>query len=390
MPADLGDRRPGGARRASGRRRARRASAARASRGRTGSRRRRARRRRTRRARRGRRARSGRGSRGSRAPAGGGAPGSTRAERRARVDADGDAVGGAEELEPDVVAERVAARAGEDRRARRSRAGARPTAASTSPWSREPGRLAHGAVGVDLDDLLARDEADGVEVVDVQVAEDAARGGDVLLGRRRGIVASRRGATSRLPSAPARTALARRAVAGVEPPLEADLDEDPGARRRARSRRRASPRSSATGFSQNAGSPASAASRSSGACPAVGSRSRARRRRSASASAERRASAPSSAARGRSRARRRRRRPRRRARRAPRASEVERPDPPDPDQPDPHRRAEPTPPQTAVSDTSRVTRTVPKDARADGRRLAPTRSRVRARPARRPSAPCCP
>ena len=43
------------------------------------------------------------------------APGSTRAERAARIDADGDAVAGAEDLEPDVVAERVVARAREDR-----------------------------------------------------------------------------------------------------------------------------------------------------------------------------------------------------------------------------------------------------------------------------------
>ena len=55
-------------------------------------------------------------------------------------------------------------------------------ATSTSPWSANHGALAHGAVGVDLDDLLARDEAQRVEVVDVEVAEDAAGARDVRLG----------------------------------------------------------------------------------------------------------------------------------------------------------------------------------------------------------------
>ena len=114
-----------------------------------------------------------------------------RADRAARVQAGGDAVPGAEELEPDVVAERIVPCSREDRK--------RP-AAQLEHGGRdvdvvvvgEPRRLAHGAVGVDLDDLLARDEAQRVEVVDVEVAEDAARGRDVGLGGRGGIV--RRGA----------------------------------------------------------------------------------------------------------------------------------------------------------------------------------------------------
>ena len=52
----------------------------------------------------------------------------------------------------------------------------------------EPRGFAHSAVCVDLDDVLARDEAERVEIVDVEVAEDAARGRDVRLGGRVRIV----------------------------------------------------------------------------------------------------------------------------------------------------------------------------------------------------------
>ena len=93
-------------------------------------------------------------------------------------------------LEPDVVAERIVPRAREDRK----RAAAQPEHRGGDvdvAVVGEPRRLAHRAVGVDLDDLLARDEAQRVEVVDVEVAEDAAGARDVGLGRRAGIVRRR-------------------------------------------------------------------------------------------------------------------------------------------------------------------------------------------------------
>ncbi len=92
----------------------------------------------------------------------------------------------------------------------------------------EPRGFAHGAVGVDLHDLLARDEAQRVEVVDVEVAEDAAGARDVRLGRRAGIVRRRPGDQQAAERA-ARDRLPGCAVAGVESPLEADLHEDPAA-----------------------------------------------------------------------------------------------------------------------------------------------------------------
>src|SRR5439155_10202151 len=86
-----------------------------------------------------------------------GRAGLDRADRAAPVDADGDAVGRAEDLEADVVAERVVAGSREDA----ERAAAEPEHRDGGvdvPVGGEPRRLAHGAVGVDLDDLLARDE----------------------------------------------------------------------------------------------------------------------------------------------------------------------------------------------------------------------------------------
>src|SRR5205807_7664924 len=110
-----------------------------------------------------------------------------RAERGALVEADGDAVGTAEDLDPDVVPERIPAGAGED-----------PECAAAQPEDGdggvdvavplEPAQLPDGAVGVDLRDLLPRDVANRVEVVDVQVAEDPARPGDELLCRSRRVV----------------------------------------------------------------------------------------------------------------------------------------------------------------------------------------------------------
>ena len=110
-----------------------------------------------------------------------------------------------EGLEADVVAERIVPRPGQDRKC---------PAAQTEHGDRyvdvvvvgEPRRLAHRAVGVDLGDLLARDEAQRVEVVDVEVAEDAARAGDVRLRRRGRIVRGERARRAGVPSAPLATA----------------------------------------------------------------------------------------------------------------------------------------------------------------------------------------
>src|SRR6266568_6314787 len=110
-----------------------------------------------------------------------------RADRTAVVDADGDAVGTAEDLEPYVVTERIPARTGEDP----ERAAAQPKDGDGCvdvAVTLEPAGLPDSTVGVDLGDLLAGDVANRVEVVDVQVAEDAARPGDVVLGRRCRIV----------------------------------------------------------------------------------------------------------------------------------------------------------------------------------------------------------
>jgi hypothetical protein len=63
--------------------------------------------------------------------------------------------------------------------------------------------------------------------VNVEIAEDAAGRGDVLRGRRYGIV--RRGTHDQdLSDATRRDGVTRRAVARVEAPLETDLDDDAG------------------------------------------------------------------------------------------------------------------------------------------------------------------
>src|SRR5947207_2205109 len=84
-----------------------------------------------------------------------------RAERGALVEADGDAVGAAEDLEPYVVAERIPARAGEDP----ERAAAQPQHGDGGvdvSVPLEPVQLPDGTVGVDLRDLLPRDVANCV------------------------------------------------------------------------------------------------------------------------------------------------------------------------------------------------------------------------------------
>ena len=93
----------------------------------------------------------------------------------------------------------------------------------------EPRRLQRRAVCVDLDHLVAADETDRIEVVDVEVPEDAAGGCEVVLGRRKRVVRRR---THREDAAHAavRDRIAECPVALVEAALEADLDEYPRSR----------------------------------------------------------------------------------------------------------------------------------------------------------------
>ena len=63
--------------------------------------------------------------------------------------------------------------------------------------------------------------------MNVEIAEDAAGRGDVLRGRRNGIV--RRGTHDQdLSDGTSRNGVTRRSVARVEAPLETDLDDDAG------------------------------------------------------------------------------------------------------------------------------------------------------------------
>src|SRR4051812_30651874 len=148
-------------------------------------------------------------------------------ERRSVVDPDADAVGCAEDFEPDVVSERV--RTGSRHDCERAAAQAEDHCGGVDVAElREPRSLAHGTVRGDLRDLVAGDEADRVEVVDVQVAEDAARGRDVRLRRRRRVVRSGAEGEQRAGFA-GRDRTPRGAVAVVEAALETDLDEGAGA-----------------------------------------------------------------------------------------------------------------------------------------------------------------
>ncbi len=88
--------------------------------------------------------------------------------------------------------------------------------------------VAGEAVGVDLHDLLAAHEPDGVEGVDVQIAEDAPAGSEVVLGRWRRVM-GRRAHDENRPNGAGRNRFVRRAIAGIEAPLEANLNEDPSA-----------------------------------------------------------------------------------------------------------------------------------------------------------------
>jgi hypothetical protein len=161
-----------------------------------------------------------------------------RAQGRVPVHPHGDAVAGPVELRPDVVAERVVPRAREDR----ERAVVEPqdggrgvdvAVAFEHPVGQD------GAVGVDLDDLATGQPAQHVEVVDVEVAEDAARVGHVALVGRRGIVAGQADQVE-ATEGPRPHRLARGGVAGVEPSLEAHLHGRSRRGRHGRPRRRSS------------------------------------------------------------------------------------------------------------------------------------------------------
>src|SRR5581483_11028000 len=145
------------------------------------------------------------------------------AERRAAVEADADAVAGTEHLEPDVVAERVVARPGQHGQ----RAAGQPQDRGRRVdvvVAAEPRRLPHRAAGVDLLALEAGDEAIRVEIVDVQVAEDAAGTLDICLRRRRRVMRRRAGREHGADGA-VRDRGTSGAVAVIEAALEPDLDE---------------------------------------------------------------------------------------------------------------------------------------------------------------------
>lgn len=149
-----------------------------------------------------------------------------RADRRPRAEPDGHAVARAEDLRPDVVAERVVARHVEDRErpVPHPQGGDCGVHVAVLPEHLE---AAHRAVGVDLLDLARRKPPDDVEVVDGEVAEEPARDRDVRLVGRRGVVAGEAdqvdGAElARLDQPP------RGPVGGVEAALEPDLEGDPG------------------------------------------------------------------------------------------------------------------------------------------------------------------
>ena len=191
-----------------------------------------------------------------------------RADGAVCVDAGHDAVLRPEGLQADVVAERIVPCPREDRKC---------PAAQTEHGDRhvdvvvvgEPGRLAHRAVGVDLGDLLARDEAQRVEVVDVEIAEDAARARDVRLraaARDRAWRGARRaGARVRRSRAcPARRGSPRRSAAGTRSGRGCPPARPP------RSPRRAPPRPTPPASRRTPGARHCAASRSIGTCVGVG------------------------------------------------------------------------------------------------------------------------
>jgi hypothetical protein len=148
-----------------------------------------------------------------------------RSDRRAIVQPDDDVVPGAEQLHPHVVAQRVVA--GDRQDAERSaRQAKRDDGRVDVVVLGEHGEGDDAPVGVDLHDLLAGHEPERVEVVDAEVAEDAAGDRDVLLVGRLGIVAGHPDHVQG-PEPAAPDEVSRRDVAGVEAPLEPDLQLDP-------------------------------------------------------------------------------------------------------------------------------------------------------------------
>src|SRR5258705_7555165 len=150
-----------------------------------------------------------------------------RAERRARPPADGHAVARAEQLGPDVVAERIVAR--------RSQSDERSVGHAQGRHGRvhvvvlgEDREAPDTPIGIDLLHLAVGQPAQDIEVVDGKVAEYAARLRDVRLVRRRRIVT---GEADRVEG-PERSGLdqpARLAITRVEAALEAELERDPAA-----------------------------------------------------------------------------------------------------------------------------------------------------------------
>src|SRR5207244_7960457 len=106
-----------------------------------------------------------------------------RTNRAAGVLTHHDAVARPEHLEPDVVAERIATRPGNDHEAASRQMQDGRSDIDVFELA-HPGSVEAGADGIHLGDLFSADEANRVEVVDVEIAEDPAGGGDVL--RRRG------------------------------------------------------------------------------------------------------------------------------------------------------------------------------------------------------------
>jgi hypothetical protein len=111
-------------------------------------------------------------------------------DRRACIEPDADAVVRAEDLEADVVAEWIVACPRKD-----SEGAAGETEDGDGGVEvavvLEPLRCDRSTVGVHLSDLPAGHEPDRVEVVNGEVAEHTARGGDVFACGRRRIVSRR-------------------------------------------------------------------------------------------------------------------------------------------------------------------------------------------------------
>ena len=150
-----------------------------------------------------------------------------RAHRGARPEADADGIARAEQLGPDVVAERIVARDGQHGQ-RTARQAQRRDGRVDVAVLREDREAQDAAVGIDLLDLLSGQPAKDIEVVDGEIAEQAARLGDVALVRRRRVVAGQPDGVQRAELA-ALDQTARLAVAGVEAALEAELERDAAA-----------------------------------------------------------------------------------------------------------------------------------------------------------------